>query len=165
LTIGGDRIAIRVKDGRGESWGTFKLDSTKKPNEIRITWLIAWFGIYKVEDDTLTICMNENTNLPLPNEFRTMADSERMLFVYHREKPTQEKKGQGVDKRPDLSGIQFVPEIKKPGRAQQTTDPSTPDVRALRGHGAAVYFAAFFPQRRDLGDRGQGHHEDSSCRR
>src|SRR5262249_20401183 len=83
-------------------------------------------------------------NLPLPDEFRTMADSERMLFVYHREKPVQEKKG-GVDKRPDRSDTQFVPETKKPGRAQETTDQSTPDVRALRGHSAAVYFAAFSP--------------------
>src|SRR5262249_43557250 len=60
-------------------------------------------------------------------------------------KPVQEKKG-GVDKRPDRSDTQFVPEIKKPGRAQETTDQSTPDVRALRGHSAAVYFAAFAPK-------------------
>src|SRR5262245_24473404 len=92
LTIAGERIAIRVKDGRGETWGRFNLDTTKKPNEIRITWLIAWFGIYKVEGDTLTICMNENTNLPLPDEFCTKADSDILLFVYQQAKPAQDKK-------------------------------------------------------------------------
>jgi WD40 repeat protein len=63
-------------------------------------------------------------------------------------------------KRPDLSGTQFRPEIRpdlsgaqfppvKRGAdnpaADAKTSPSTPDVRALRGHSAAVYFAAFSP--------------------
>ena len=37
---------------------------------MRITWsIIAWFCIYNVDGDFLTICMNENTNLPLPGDF------------------------------------------------------------------------------------------------
>src|SRR5262249_6563575 len=37
------------------------------------------------------------------------------LFVYQRTKSDDDKKDRGIDKRPDLSGIQFVPETKKPG--------------------------------------------------
>src|SRR5262249_20203184 len=50
-------------------------------------------------------------------------------------------------KRPDLSGTQFpvVPETKKPDPGQKKTDQSTPEVRILKGHSAAVYFAAFSP--------------------
>src|SRR5262249_5176612 len=76
LVIAGEKIAIVLHNGGGDPYGKFKLDTTRKPKELRITWSIpALFCIYKVEGDTLTICMNENTNLPLPDEFRTMADS------------------------------------------------------------------------------------------
>src|SRR5262245_1670779 len=50
--------------------------------------------------------------------------------------------------RPDLSGTQFQPEVKrgvnKPA-ADAKIGPSTLEVCALRGHSAAVYFAAFSP--------------------
>src|SRR5205823_13266716 len=49
------------------------------------------------------------------------------------------------DKRPDLSGIPFVAETKKPDAAPKKTDQSAPDVRIFKGHSAAVYFAAFSP--------------------
>jgi uncharacterized protein (TIGR03067 family) len=99
LVIAGKKIAIVLHNGGGDPYGKFKLDTTRKPKELRVNWSIpAWFCIYKVEGDALTICMNENTNLPLPDEFRTMAESERMLFVYHREKPNQEPKKEGAPK-------------------------------------------------------------------
>src|SRR5262249_17602086 len=158
FVIVGEKIAIVLHNGGGDPYGKFKLDTTRKPKELRITWSIpALFCIYKVEGDTLTICINENKNLPLPDEFRTMAESERTLFVYHREKPAQEKKGQGVDKRPDLSGIQFVPETKKPDPAPKKTDQSAPDVRILKGHSAAVYFAAFSPNGETLVTAAKGY--------
>src|SRR5262249_46227795 len=110
-------------------------NTTRKPKELRITWSIpAWFCIYKVEGDTLSICMNENTNLPLPDEFRTMTDSERMLFVYHREKPAQGKKAQGADKRPDLSGTPFAPETKKrPDLSGAESEKPISPSRSLKG--------------------------------
>jgi WD40 repeat protein len=50
--------------------------------------------------------------------------------------------------RPDLSGARFQPDVKrgdnKPA-ADAKTGPSTPAVRTLKGHSAAVYFAAFSP--------------------
>src|SRR5262249_49801919 len=125
--------------------GDFRLNETKKPKRITMAWLFMyWECICKVDGDILTICFNPKTCIR-PDDFRTAADSDTAIYVFKREKPAQEKKGHGVDKRPDLSGMQLVPEAKKPGRAQETTDQSTPDVRALRGHSAAVYFAAFSP--------------------
>jgi uncharacterized protein (TIGR03067 family) len=86
LVIGSEgKIAMRHKDG-GSTNGTFELDTTKKTKEITINWLIQWPAIYKLEGDTLTICFNCDANLPRPDEFRTQADSDRLLFVYERTK-------------------------------------------------------------------------------
>src|SRR5262249_45212502 len=108
-------------------------------------WMFMyWASIYKVDGDSLTICFNPK-NCIRPAEFRTASDSDTVIYVFKGEKPAQEKKGQGAEKRPDLSGIQFVPETKKPERGEKKTDEATPEVRMLKGHSAAVYFAAFSP--------------------
>jgi RNA polymerase sigma factor (sigma-70 family) len=147
VTDPNDRLGgVQVQFGDNKpAQGDFRLNETRKPKVLTIALLfMSWESIYTVDGDTLTICFNPK-NCIRPDEFRTAADSDTAIYVFKREKPAQEKKGQGAHKRPDLSDTQFVPEIKKPGRAQGTTDQSTPDVRALRGHSAAVYFAAFSP--------------------
>jgi uncharacterized protein (TIGR03067 family) len=107
--------------------GEFLLNETKKPKRIAMAWfLMYWESIYKLDGDTLTICFNPRTSIR-PDDFRTAADSDQVIYVFKREKPAQDKKGQGVDQRPDLSGIQIVPETKKPDANQKKTDPSTPD--------------------------------------
>jgi RNA polymerase sigma factor (sigma-70 family) len=142
-------VDLQYSDLKPEK-GDFLLNETKKPKRIAMAWFVRhWESIYKLDGDTLTICFNPK-NCIRPDDFRTAADSDQVIFVFKREKPAQDKKGRGVDKRPELSGIQFVPETKKPAGAQETTDPSTPDVRALRGHSAAVYFAAFSPNGKTL---------------
>src|SRR5262249_4731310 len=125
--------------------GEFLLNETKKPKRIAMSWFVMyWESIYKLDGDTLTLCFNPRTCIR-PDEFRTPADSDQVIYVFKREKPAQEKKGQGVDTRPDLSGTQVAPETKKPDPAPKKTDPSASDVRILKGHSAAVYFAAFSP--------------------
>jgi hypothetical protein len=80
-----------------------KLDTTKKPKEIDLEFLPyndvrpvdkdpPWRAIYKVEGDTLTMCFNVDTTLPRPDEFRTQADSARLLFVYKRARPNDDPK-------------------------------------------------------------------------
>ena len=113
-------VEIQFNDSKPEK-GDFLLKETKKPKRIAMAWWGKyWESIYKLDGDTLTICFNP-TNCIRPDEFRTAANSDRVIFVFKREKPAQEKKGQGVDKRPDLSGIQFVPETKKPDPAPKKT--------------------------------------------
>ena len=85
LVITGENKIVMHLNGGGLENGKFELDTTKKPKEITINWLIQWPCIYKLEGDTLTICFNQDANLPRPDEFRTQADSERLLFVYKRQ--------------------------------------------------------------------------------
>src|SRR5262249_26827542 len=79
--------------------------------------------------DTLTICFNENANLPRPDEFRTRRDSDRLLFVYRRTRPDKGKRGPGGEKRPDLPGAPRFAETRKPdlpNRRSQDPDPDKP---------------------------------------
>src|SRR5262245_20595392 len=152
--IGG--VEIQFNDSKPEK-GDFLLNETKKPKRIAMAWWGKyWESIYKLDGDTLTICFNPK-NCVRPDEFRTSADSDRVIFVFKREKPAQEMKGQGVDKRPDLSGIQFVPEAKKPDLAQRKPDEATPEVRILKGHSGAVHFAVFSPNGETLVTGAKGY--------
>src|SRR5262249_50182369 len=108
--------------------GDFLLNETKKPKRISLAWMFMyWESIYKLDGDTLTICFNPK-NCIRQADFRTAADTDnRVIYVFKREKPAQDKKGQGADKRPDLSGIQFIPETKKPGGAKQRQEAAATD--------------------------------------
>jgi uncharacterized protein (TIGR03067 family) len=83
LAIAGDKIVMHVNNGN-TARGNFALDTTRKPKEMTIHWLIQWPAIFKLEGDMLTICFNEDANRPRPDEFRTLADSDRVLFIYER---------------------------------------------------------------------------------
>ncbi|MGH7169083.1 MAG: TIGR03067 domain-containing protein [Gemmataceae bacterium] len=80
LTIKGDQWAVRLDLGEFEAPGlpvTFKIDPSKKPKLIDLVreasgrkYLLR--GIYKLEGDTLTVCIALG-NLPRPKQFKTTA--------------------------------------------------------------------------------------------
>jgi uncharacterized protein (TIGR03067 family) len=95
LVIDGSKVATKLTERKGGDRGTFELNTAATPKEITITWLIQWRAIYKLDKNRLTICFNPDNGIR-PDEFRTTADSGRVLFVYERVK--------------DLSNIQPIPE-------------------------------------------------------
>ena len=71
--------------GHGPINCEFVLNQTKKPKQITMGGFpLNWQSIYKLEGNTLTICFNPKNHIR-PDEFRTMADSDRVLFVFKRD--------------------------------------------------------------------------------
>jgi uncharacterized protein (TIGR03067 family) len=68
--------------------GTYKLDPAKKPKEITTTDGDgkAHNGIYKIDGDTLTLCMSKGDGAERPTEFATKEDANVVLVVLNREK-------------------------------------------------------------------------------
>jgi RNA polymerase sigma factor (sigma-70 family) len=89
LLIDGSKVEIKLTKGGGDR-GEFELNTAATPKEITITWLIQWRGIYQLDKDRLTICFNPDNGIR-PDEFRTAADSGRVLFVYERAKKEEDK--------------------------------------------------------------------------
>jgi uncharacterized protein (TIGR03067 family) len=75
--------------GKGKKMaGTYKLDPAKKPKEITTTTDgdKTHLGIYKLDGDTLTICMPEGEGAERPTEFATREGTKVVLAVLKREK-------------------------------------------------------------------------------
>jgi RNA polymerase sigma factor (sigma-70 family) len=89
LLIDGSKIETKLTKGVGDR-GEFELNTAATPKEITITWLIQWRGIYKLDKDRLTICFNPDNGIR-PDEFRTAADTGRVLFVYERAKQKEDQ--------------------------------------------------------------------------
>src|SRR5262249_6152094 len=120
-------VAIQWNDKNPQT-GDFRLNEALKPKRFVMALMVMyWESIYKADGDSLTICFNPKTCIR-PGEFRTAADTDNgLIFAFKREKPAEEKKGQGADNRPDLSGIQFVSETKKPGGAMLRQEAAATD--------------------------------------
>jgi RNA polymerase sigma factor (sigma-70 family) len=75
-------------NSKGEKKGTYKLDPAKKPREITTTNDDGkkHLGIYKLDGDTLTICMHQEDGAARPTEFATSKDTKLVLVVLKREK-------------------------------------------------------------------------------
>ena len=93
LTIKGDKYIVKVNDEKYET--QMILDPQMKPKIIDIKFLDGdnkdktALGIYKIEDDTLTMCRALKPGEARPDEFITRADTNTFLVVW---KKQQDKK-------------------------------------------------------------------------
>jgi uncharacterized protein (TIGR03067 family) len=80
------KLTAIVKGKKTE--GTYKLDPAKKPKEITTTDEDgkAHNGIYKIDGDTLTLCMPKGDGARRPTEFATKESTTIVLVVLKREK-------------------------------------------------------------------------------
>ncbi len=87
FSFSGDKMIS--PNGKKEEAATIKCDPTKTPAEITISKTEAsgkidtFYGIYKLEDDTLTLCLMKSDNpANRPKEFKTSKDSIVMIEVF-----------------------------------------------------------------------------------
>src|SRR5262245_55680281 len=87
LTIKGDQWTVTTLKG-GEGKATFKIDPSKTPKTIDLTFEIDKTapsrGIYKLEGDTLILCRTAG-HLERPKEFKTTEEA-GILMVWKRTK-------------------------------------------------------------------------------
>jgi uncharacterized protein (TIGR03067 family) len=88
LEVKGDSFAFSDHKKRTRQ-ATAKLDASKKPREIDLVAGKgkAFLGIYKLEGDTLTLCIGDQKQRPseLPSDFK--AKEGQVLIRYSRDKP------------------------------------------------------------------------------
>jgi RNA polymerase sigma factor (sigma-70 family) len=79
---------LTAKVPKGEKVGTYKLEPAKKPKAITITTETGATipGIYKLEGDTLTVCLAEEQAKDPPTEFASREGTKIVLIVLKREK-------------------------------------------------------------------------------
>ena len=82
---------MKVVEGGKErdEHGTYKLDAKKKPAEIDITPPKedgTHLGIFKIDGDTLTICMSDKGASERPTKFESPEGSKVMLLTLKRAK-------------------------------------------------------------------------------
>ncbi|MBM3997612.1 MAG: TIGR03067 domain-containing protein [Planctomycetes bacterium] len=95
LTIKGDVITLKGVDGLKLKFGKVKLTVDPASNPKLIDFKVEagsekdnlYEGIYELKDGKLKICASTRTGGNRPDEFKTKADSNRVLFVLKREKP------------------------------------------------------------------------------
>jgi len=89
LTIDGDNFSY--KEGENVTHGTFKIDATKKPKTLDVTFKDGdlkgktFTGIYKLEGNTYTVCLDPSGKTR-PTEFASKKGSPVVLEVLKREK-------------------------------------------------------------------------------
>src|SRR5262245_41917808 len=94
MVFDGDKMTFGGGKGEEAREFTFKLDPDKKPKVIDTTALTGPYkgntqaGIYKLDGDTLTICMsNDPKAKEAPADFESKEGSNLVLFTLKRAKP------------------------------------------------------------------------------
>jgi RNA polymerase sigma factor (sigma-70 family) len=79
---------LTAKLPKGEKGGAYKLGPAKKPKELTITTENdgTILGIYKLERDTLTVCLCDENDNDRPTEFASKEGTKVVLIVLKREK-------------------------------------------------------------------------------
>jgi RNA polymerase sigma factor (sigma-70 family) len=79
---------LAAKLPKGEKEGTYKLDPAQKPKAITLTTETGGtiLGIYKLEGDTLTLCMGHENDNDRPAEFASKEGTKVVLVVLKRQK-------------------------------------------------------------------------------
>jgi RNA polymerase sigma factor (sigma-70 family) len=79
---------LTAKLPQGEKGGTYKLGPAKKPKAITITTENGgtFLGIYKLERDTLTVCLGDENANDRPTEFASKEGTKVVLLVLKRAK-------------------------------------------------------------------------------
>jgi uncharacterized protein (TIGR03067 family) len=75
--------------GKMEERGTYTIDKTAEPMTIDLKSNErggSWRGIFKIEDDTLTICATFLSDAPRPTTFEAPKDKIQILIVFKRVK-------------------------------------------------------------------------------
>ena len=89
VTFTADGKVQLVEKGREkEDPGTYKVDAKKNPAEIELTPPKEGkhLGIYKIDGDTLTICLSDPKSTERPTKFESPDGSKLMLFTLKRAK-------------------------------------------------------------------------------
>lgn len=94
ITFSGDHFT--VSGGTASGAGLFQLDETTSPKRITCFWGFndgsrcpCTLGVYRVKDDTLTICWMGARKPVWPREFKTLRGTWQRLEVYRRKQPRQ----------------------------------------------------------------------------
>jgi uncharacterized protein (TIGR03067 family) len=83
---GKGKVAYGIGDREDREF-TFQLDATHKPKEITLTAAGETLnGIYKLDGDTLTVCLGQKDGVERPKEFATREGHRLTLVVLKREK-------------------------------------------------------------------------------
>jgi uncharacterized protein (TIGR03067 family) len=94
-----------------------KADAKANPKTLDLHFVESkhdYEAIYKIEGDTLRICVNPRTDGPKerPGDFTTKESADRRLFVFQRQKPDA---GDGTDEAPGFAGVQIAKDPDEKG--------------------------------------------------
>ncbi len=120
LTVMGARLFSRSANGTIADLGRIRLDASKSPKVMETTDGEFRPGvsraIYKIDGDTLTLCMDTSDPSRAPSEFSSLPNSNRVLIVCRRASPPTPPPAVGLDELKLLQGDWLPTSILKEGR-------------------------------------------------